>query len=101
MGEGVRSDLIRRIDTIDRVADRLSTGDVAAGLEHIRRIAAANGMAPAVDVIHLLDAALARGERGPLVHSWLAVLRDAARLDHSDSRTREVFAAACTVRLSA
>jgi hypothetical protein len=99
IADGIRAEMVRRIDVLDRCTDLLDPNDVAAGLETLRRIAASKGMQPAVTVIHLIDSLLARGERGALVHGWLSVLRDAASCDASDPRTCETIAAACAVRL--
>ena len=96
----VRDDLVARIDAMDRRAHRLKPGELAYELESIRRIAARHGIGPAVTVAHALDTALARGERGPLVHGWLAILRDAVGCGETDAHAHETFAAACTVRLN-
>ncbi len=97
---GVRADLARRIDAVDRYADLWRPCEIASELDHIRRTAFAAGLAPALTVIHALDTALSRGERGPLVHGWLAILRDAVECPASDARTCDTFAAACSVRLN-
>ncbi|MHA6722119.1 hypothetical protein [Sphingomonas sp. RS2018] len=99
-GAVVLDDLVARIDAVDRRCDALRAGEVAAELEAIRRIAARHGMMPAVTVVHALDGALSRGERGPLVHTWLDILRDAVGCGPGDARTCDTFAAACTVRLN-
>jgi len=44
---------------------------------------------------------LGRGERGPLIDGWLAILRDAIGCERHDAAACETFAAACSVRLSA
>jgi hypothetical protein len=96
---GVRADLTRRIDAIDRVCDHLGLSEIAGELAFIRRAARASGIAPAVTVLHAMDAILSRGERGPRVHAGLAILRDAIDCPSSDARTCDTFAAACSVRL--
>lgn len=98
---GVRADLARRIDAMDRRADHLRPGELAFELEYIRRAVSSNGFRPAIAVIQALDGALSRGERGPLVHGWLAILRDAVDCGRSDARTCDTYAAACSVRLGA
>jgi hypothetical protein len=101
MADGVRIDLVARIDAMDARAGRLRPADLAHELEYIRRIAVAHGIAPVVTVVHALASAVARGEHGPLVSGWLAILRDAVGCEHTDARACETFAAACTVRLGA
>ncbi|MES2336742.1 MAG: hypothetical protein V4537_01445 [Pseudomonadota bacterium] len=102
-GEGgaiVRADLVARVDAMDRRADRLRPGELAYELENIRRIAARHGIGPAITVVHALDSALSRGERGPLVHGWLAILRDAVGSTVCTQQASDTFAAACAVRLN-
>jgi hypothetical protein len=96
----VRADLVARIDAMDRRADRLRPGDLANELEAIRRIAARHGISPAITVVHALDCALSRGERGPLVHGWLAILRDAVGCTTPTQAAADTYAAACAVRLN-
>lgn len=96
----VRDDLLARIDAIDRRADRLRPGEMAYELEAIRRIANRHGIGPAITVVHALDGALSRGERGPLVHGWLAILRDAVGSNGSVPHAADIYAAACAVRLT-
>lgn len=97
---GVRADLARRIEAVDRYADQWRPCEIANELDHIRRTAFAAGLAPALTVIHAIDEALSRGERGPLVHGWLAILRDAVDCQQSDANSCETYAAACSVRLN-
>ena len=96
----VRDDLVARVDAIDRRADRLRPAEVAHELEVIRRIAGRHGIGPALTVVHALEGALSRGERGPLVHDWLAILRDAVGSPRGTPQVCDVFAAACAVRLN-
>lgn len=78
---------------------RLEPGALACELASLRSVAVRNGLKPAVTVIHALNAALARGERGTLVHDWLAILREAVECGRSDPRTCDTYAAVCSVRL--
>lgn len=101
MADGIRIDLVARIDAMDARVGKFRADDLAAELEQVRRIAVAHGIGPAVIVVHALASALSRGECGPLVRGWLAILRDAVGCEASDARACETFAAACTVRLGA
>ena len=96
----IRADLAARITALDLRAARAPSNALAEDLNAIRRIAQANGMQPAVSVAHVLDAALARGERGPLIHGWLDILRDAIGCERFDAPACEAYLAACSVRLS-
>ncbi|WP_326522790.1 hypothetical protein [Sphingomonas sp.] len=99
-GGAIRAELVARIDAMDARADRMATGEIADQLEAIRRIAARNGIGAAITVVHALDSALARGERGPLVHGWLGILRDAVGCGSDSPQAADTFAAACAVRLN-
>lgn len=100
MSESARAELARRITILDSRAVDGQLRDLAEDLDAIRRIALAAGMIPAVSVAHVLDAAFARGERGPIVHGWLEVLRDAVGCERTDAPTCDAFVAACSVRLT-
>lgn|SRR5690242_8375508 len=100
VADGARADLVQRIIALDLRASTGHAADLAQDLDAIRRIAQAAGMQPAVSVAHVLDAALARGERGPLVRGWLEVLRDAVGCGRADAPTCEAYVAACSVRLT-
>ncbi|MFM9827536.1 MAG: hypothetical protein ACKVOB_02170 [Sphingomonas sp.] len=98
-----RDDLMRRVTALSQRAafsPGPSTADLAREIDQIRAIAQANGMYPAASVAHALESALARGERGPLVRGWLALLRDATCSDRHDADACASFAAACSVRLA-
>lgn len=98
--EHIKAELAARIAAIDLKADRLTAGALASELDDVRRIAQTNGLFPAVTVAHVLESALAAGERGALIHGWLAILRDAVGCDRFDAPACDAYAAACSVRLS-
>ncbi|QDX27725.1 hypothetical protein FPZ54_18070 [Sphingomonas suaedae] len=94
------SDLNQRIDSIGARAARAATAELAADLDAIRVIAAANGITPALPIVHALESALAAGQRGPMIADGLSLLRDAVACGRSDPRTGAAFAAACAIRLA-
>jgi hypothetical protein len=96
----VRLDLAARIAAIGRRAARSRPAELAPDIDAIRVIAHRHGLNPAVTVTHFLDSALSRGERGALVHGWLAMLDDAVRSDRQDLAACHAYAAACSVRLA-
>ena len=101
MNEGIheiRAELIRRIGAIEW---RAGPAVIAGELDMIRRTADRAQMLPAVTVAHLLEAALARGERGALVHGWLGMLSEAVGSERQDAAASATFAAACQVRFAA
>ena len=96
----IKAELAARIAAIDLKADRLTAGALASELDEVRRIAQTNGLTPAVTVAHVLESALAAGERGALIHGWLTILRDAIGCDRFDAPACDAYAAACSVRFS-
>jgi hypothetical protein len=96
----IKAELAARIAAIDLKADRLTAGALASELDDVRRIAQVNGLLPAVTVAHVLESALAAGERGALIHGWLAILRDAVGCDRFDPPACDAYAAACSVRFA-
>lgn len=92
----VRAELAARIEAIGRAAPN----DMRIELNMLRRLARLHRVTPVLAVIPLLDAALARGERGPLVLGGLGVLREAAGCGRIDEQAANVFAAAASVRLT-
>ena len=101
--ESVREQLAVRIGKLDAVMRskprRDTASDLAREIDAIRTIAHLNGMRPAVAVAQALEMALARGERGPLIYGWVAILRDAVTSDRHDDAACDTYRAACSVRL--
>lgn len=96
----VQNDLAARVALIGSRAPTASTATLATEVDAIRATALAHGLYPAVAVTHAIEAALARGERGPLILGWLNILRDAVSCDRHDRPACETYLAACSVRLS-
>ena len=96
----VRSELAARIGVIGAHVAGSRVADLTVEIDQIRQIAQHNGLFPAVAVAQALRSALARGERGPLIHGWLSVLNDAVGCERYDLAACETFTAACSVRLS-
>ena len=92
----VRAQLAARIDAIGCAAPN----DMRIELNMLRRLARLHRVMPVLAEIPLLDAALARGERGPLVLGGLGVLREAAGCGRIDEQAASIFAAAASVRLA-
>lgn len=95
---GIKADLARRIAAIEWRAGPMR---VAGEVDRIRTIARRHELLPAAMVAHLLTAALARGERGVLVHGWLTMLGEAVASERQDADASNAFAAACAVRFAA
>lgn len=94
--DGIRAELALRIAALETA--RAGVHQMASDLNQVRRIALAAGLLPAVTVAHALESALARGERGPIIHNWLDILRDAVGCANADAATCDAYAAVCSVR---
>ncbi|WP_156356077.1 hypothetical protein [Sphingomonas sp. Leaf22] len=70
-----------------------------AEIEAIRAIATAESSLPALSILAVLDAAIARGERRS-IGEWTALAREAMHCGRSDIATARAYAAACTVRFA-
>ena len=92
-----------RIESVHIDAERaLRAGRSAcplAEIEAIRAIDTAESSLPALSVLALVDAAIARGERRA-IGEWTALAREAMHCGRSDVATAQTYAAACTVRLA-
>ncbi|MGJ3649454.1 hypothetical protein ACLB0R_13405 [Sphingomonas sp. GlSt437] len=98
--EQARDDLAQRLVVLGARVVQAPRDAIAAEVETIRRTAQAHGIYPAVAVAHALEMALGRGERGPLIEGWIAVLRDAVLSDRADDAARDACLAAGAVRLA-
>lgn len=91
-----------RIESVHIDAEHALGGRMVGGyrpeLEAIRAIATVQDSLPALSVLAVVDAALARGERRS-IGELTALAREAVRCGRSDSATAESFAA-CAVRHS-
>ena len=95
----IKDELRLRIGQIASRRIAGSPGVVALEIDAVRVIAHRCGMRAAVAVAQALEMALARGERGPLIQGWLAVLHDAVGSDRHDEAACDTFRGACSVRL--
>lgn len=96
----IKADLAARIMTIDARVAHGRAGDIAREMDAIRQIAHRGGLYPAAMVAHALESALGRGECGALIRGWLVILSDAVGSERHDPAACDVYAAACSVRLS-
>ncbi len=93
----VQAELFRRVGLL---GTRSGIPALVAEIDMIRRIALQNGMLPVGSVAHALESALARGDTGPLITSWISLLREAVGSERQDRLASDSFLAACSVRLT-
>ncbi|RDE04837.1 hypothetical protein [Sphingomonas aracearum] len=94
------TDWTARLETFARHCRTLPPAALAAEAHRLRCGLDAAGLRPAAAVARALEAALARGEGGPLIHGWIALLAEAAASGRTDRHAQDAFAAACSVRLA-
>ena len=97
----IRDQLWARIAALDVRAPYTPAADLLGGIEAIRQLAHAHGLAPAVTVTHFIDRALMRGDGPVPVHGWFAMLTEAVASERQDLEAANRFAEACSVRLAA
>jgi len=93
-------DLAARVARLDVMARHRRARDLAAEVDSIRVLADSAGRMPVGAVARALERALARGETGPIVTGWIAMLAEAVGCDRDDPASGAVFLAAGAVRLA-
>lgn len=98
--QGQQGDLARRATLLARRIGSTSRQEIAVEVDQIRRVAIRLGMLPAAGIAQALESALARGDSGPLVTGWIAILAEAIGGDRHDAQAFDSYAALCSVRLA-
>lgn len=94
----VRAGLCDRIDALATGLPTLSTLKLCDQVDDIRRVAQAHGFAPLARLAGALESAMASGERGGRVQTYLELMRDAACCERLDEDAGTAFLAAASVR---
>lgn len=97
----VRSDLIRRIDAIAAAAGKISLASLCEQVDAIRRIARQHSLDAVEGLASMLETATAYHGHGPVILSYLDLMRDAAHAEHQDAQVRATYTAAMSLRLVA
>lgn len=96
-------DLAARIARLDLMARAARPRDLAVEVDSIRvaaDAADAAGLMPVGAVARALERSIARGERGPAVTGWIAMLGEAVGCGRRDSASGQILLAAGAVRLA-
>ena len=93
----VRAELCDRLERLRKISGRHAGRDFADGVESIRVMAAAYGLAP---VVRLAEA-LARAGRASPSDLYLDCLRDAIGCERADEQASQAMLASVSVRLGA
>ncbi|PZO90447.1 MAG: hypothetical protein DI623_06825 [Sphingomonas sanxanigenens] len=96
----IRATLCARIDGIAAEIGHQNILRLCENVDLVRSTAEAHGLMPLAQLTRSLEAALAGGERGPMLLSYLDMMRAAASCDRSDRSAGESFAAAMSVRFA-
>ncbi|HEX7874702.1 MAG TPA: hypothetical protein VF475_17455 [Sphingobium sp.] len=97
----IRSDLIRRIDGIAASAGKISLAALCEQVDTIRRLARQHGLDAVEGLASMLETATAYHGHGPIILSYLDLMRDAVEAEQQDDHVRTVFTAALSLRLGA
>jgi hypothetical protein len=97
----IRSDLIRRIDAIADAANKIGLVTLCDQIDTIRRIAHQHGLEAVSSLASLIETATAYHGHGPVILSYLDLMRDAVACEAHDNNARATFTAALSLRLSA
>ncbi|MET0364358.1 MAG: hypothetical protein ABW169_06865 [Sphingobium sp.] len=97
----IRSDLIRRIDGIAASAGKISLAALCEQVDTIRRLARQHGLDAVEGLASMLETATAYHGHGPIILSYLDLMRDAVEAERQDEQVRTVFTAALSLRLGA
>lgn len=97
----IRSDLIQRIDAIAAAAGKMSLAILCEQIDAIRRIARQHRLDVVEGLASLIETATAYHGHGPVILSYLDLMRDAVASEAQDRQAQASYAAALSLRLSA
>lgn len=95
----VRSGLMARIDSIAAQQGAISLSRICEQIDIIRHDARAYGLEPVERIASTLESALARHGLGPVVLSYLDIMRDAVESEDTSPEASQVFLAALSLRI--
>lgn len=96
----VRSDLLRRIDGIASAGAGLRLSALCEQIDSIRRIARIHGLDAVERLASLIESAVSYHGHGPVVLSYLDLMRDAAESEAQGPDACTAYTAALSVRLA-
>lgn len=94
----VRSDLLNRIELLQRECAVLTLARLCDQLDEIRGIARRYGMEPIERLASLLGSVVAYNGHRQIAITYLSLMHDAAEGESSDPHTVDVFLAAAALR---
>lgn len=97
----VRSDLTRRIDGIAAASGHISLSALCEQVDAIRRIARVHALDAVERLASLMETAIAYHGHGPVILSYLDLMRDAAESEAQGPEVCTAYSAALSLRLGA
>lgn len=97
----IRADVIHRIDTIAAQRGNIRLSAMCEEVDHIRHLARSYGMEPLERLASMLESALALDGHGPIVMSYLDMMRDAAGCEDASPAASNAYMAAMSLRMGA
>jgi hypothetical protein len=97
----IRSDLIQRIDAIAAAPGKIRLAPLCEQIDAIRRIARQHGLEAVESLASMLETATAYHGHGPVILSYLDLLRDAVDCNEQGDEVRAAYTAAMSLRLRA
>lgn len=94
----VRSGLRNRIDAIAAERGHISLSRICEQIDLIRHDARAHGLEPLEQLASTLESALARHGMGPVILSYLDLMRDAVECEDSSQEASTAYLAALSMR---
>jgi hypothetical protein len=97
----VRTDIVKRIDALAAQRGHLSLARTCEEVDGIRHIARTYGLEPVERLASMLESALALDGHGPVVLSYLDLIRDAATCEQAGPDINSAYLAAMSLRMGA
>ncbi|CAN5431550.1 hypothetical protein BH10PSE12_BH10PSE12_37950 [soil metagenome] len=97
----VRTDIVNRIDSLAAQRGHLSLARTCEEVDGIRHIARTYGLEPVERLASMLESALALDGHGPVVLSYLDLIRDAASCTAAGPDASAAYVAALSLRMGA
>lgn len=97
----VRTQIINRIDSLAAQRGHISLARTCEEVDQIRHVARTYGLEPVERLASMLESALALDGHGPVVLSYLDLMRDAAGCEAAGPEASAAYLAAASVRAGA
>jgi len=97
----VRGELVRRIDAIAAGGYEMGAMALCDQIDTIRRLARTHALDALESLASMLETAIGCNGHGPVIFSYLDLMRDAAACEMEGPDVRTRYAAALSVRLGA